>query len=60
MEKEIMDELYKVLEIMGAKMDLLAIVGSYKSSLTDEKVLQYLREWIICKESKTTSTLEHS
>jgi hypothetical protein len=38
-------ELYRALEELGAKSDLLSIVGSWGDSLSDEQVLSMLRAW---------------
>ncbi len=41
----IASELYKALERLEAPPDLLSIIGSYGDTLSDEEVLQLLRDW---------------
>ena len=38
-------ELYEALKKLGAKSDLLGLVGSYGDTLEDEEVLDRLRKW---------------
>lgn len=40
---EIMGEVYRILEKMGAKSDLLGTIGSYGDTMSDEDVLNNLR-----------------
>lgn len=42
---EIATELYKALQPLGAKSDLLQWIGSYGDNRTDEEVLEGLRKW---------------
>jgi len=43
---DIASEFYKAIETLGAKPDLLSIVGSYGDTQdTDEWVLEALRKW---------------
>lgn len=42
---EIAAELYQILELLGAKSDLLQIIGSYSDTMDDEWVLEELRRW---------------
>ena len=42
---QIKEELYKALDLLGAKSDLLGIVGSWGDTQDDEWVLNELREW---------------
>ncbi len=42
---EIAVELYEAARHLGAKSDLLRIIGSYGDTLCDEEVLDQLREW---------------
>jgi hypothetical protein len=42
---QISAELYRALEAIGSKSDLLSIVGSWGDSLSDEQVLSMLRAW---------------
>jgi hypothetical protein len=38
-------ELHRAMERLGADRELLAIIGSYGGTLTDEQILRYLKEW---------------
>jgi hypothetical protein len=38
-------ELYEALQKLGAKSDLLGLVGSYGDTLEDEEILDGLRKW---------------
>jgi hypothetical protein len=42
---KIKDEIYKALEKLGAKSDLLGIIGSWGDTYTDEEVLEKLNKW---------------
>ena len=42
---EIIRELYKTVKLLGAKSDLLAILGSCGDTMTYEETLHDLREW---------------
>jgi hypothetical protein len=42
---DIATELYKALQALGAKPDLLKWIGSYGDTRTDEEVLDGLRKW---------------
>ena len=53
---QITQELYKALERLGAKSDLLGIVGSWGDSLPDQDVLQMIRAW----NEATTKRIEHA
>ena len=44
-EQAIHQEIVRALETLGARSDLLAIVGSYKDTVPDEQVLAELRVW---------------
>jgi hypothetical protein len=44
-DKEIIAELYKTLELLGADHGLLGTVGSWKDCLPDEDVLANLKGW---------------
>lgn len=41
----IADELVVALKRLGADPELLSIIGSYGDTLSDEEVLQLLRDW---------------
>ncbi|MFI0849244.1 hypothetical protein [Mesorhizobium sp. IMUNJ 23232] len=38
-------EFYEAARKLGAKSDLLSIIGSYGDTLQDEEVLEALRDW---------------
>jgi hypothetical protein len=42
---QIVHELYAVLERLGAEAELLAVVGSWRDTLSDREVLALLREY---------------
>ena len=44
-EKQVVGEMVRAMEILGARSDLLCIVGSFQDTLPDEIVLEGLREW---------------
>jgi len=44
-DKQINSELYRAVKNLGAKSDLLSIVGSRFDTLTDDVILEMLREW---------------
>lgn len=43
--KEILTEIYKAFYGLGAKMDLLSIIGSYKDTQSDEEILDMLKHY---------------
>lgn len=43
--REIAAELYHAVALLGAKSDLLSIIGSWGDSLNDDQIVAYLREW---------------
>ncbi len=44
-ERQIFTEMIKTITILGAQSDLLCIVCSFGDTLTDEEVLEMLRDW---------------
>jgi hypothetical protein len=44
-ERQVVGEMIRAMEILGAQSDLLCIVGSFQETLPDEMVLEGLREW---------------
>jgi hypothetical protein len=42
---KIAHELYEAVRKLGAKSDLLSIIGSFGDTLNDEEVLEALRDW---------------
>lgn len=53
LEQSILDNLYKALEISGVDTDLLAVVGSWKDTLTETEVEAKLIEWVQKNDSET-------
>ena len=49
---EIIKEVYRSIELMGADEQLLALIGSWNETLPDETVLEGLRFWIECKKDE--------
>jgi len=46
---QIISELYRSVELLGADQELLALIGSWNETLPDELVLEGLQFWIKCK-----------
>lgn len=46
-------EIYKACQSLGAKSDLLAIIGSIGDTLPDEEILWLLEEWNEARSSVT-------
>lgn len=44
-EQEIRNEIYQALELMNADPHLLAVVGSWGGTLSDDEVLRLLKQW---------------
>ncbi len=44
-DSKIIDEITKSLVILGAKSDLLSIIGSWSDTLSDKEVLESLKHW---------------
>ena len=42
---EIVSEIYKAVQNLGGKSDILSIVGSIGDTLDDDTVLDYLKKW---------------
>jgi hypothetical protein len=42
---EIMSELYKACEVLGADSDLLCIIGSFRDTLPDDEFLTMIRDY---------------
>ena len=49
---EIVSELCTTIRMLGGKSDILATVGSWGDTLTDDEVLTHLREWNRCESHK--------
>ena len=45
LKSEIVEQIYKSIEILGGKSDILSIVGSIGDTLDDDTVLDYLKKW---------------
>lgn len=45
LEREIISQIGVALEKLGAQSDLLAVVGSWKSTMSDEDTLSDLKAW---------------
>lgn len=43
--REVVSEIYKAMQKLGAESDLLGIVGSWGDSLPESNVLAMLKEW---------------
>jgi len=57
--REIIEELYRALVLLGADSDLLATVGSWGDSLPDEDVLANLKAWNEATAKEATGRIEH-
>jgi hypothetical protein len=58
-KREIINELYRAFVLLGAKMDLLGTVGSWKDSLPDQDVLSSLRAWNSSTLEELKQRIEH-
>lgn len=45
MKKEIKEQIYKAIEKLGGKSDILAIIGSIDDTMTDEEIIVELETW---------------
>ena len=45
LKSEIVSEIYKSVEILGGKSDILSIIGSIGDTLDDDEILVYLKSW---------------
>lgn len=43
MDYDIKYEINRIVELMGGKSDILSIIGSWKDTLEDDEVLEYLK-----------------
>jgi len=59
MNREIVNELYRALVILGAGSDLLGTIGSWGDSLPDEDVLANLRAWNAAALAEAKARIEH-
>jgi hypothetical protein len=57
--REIVQELYRTLVLLGADNGLLGTVGSWGDSLPDEDVLENLRAWNDATLQEITQRIEH-
>ncbi len=59
-EREIINELYRAFVLLGAKMDLLSTIGSWKDSMPDQDVLSSLRAWNSSTLQELRQRIKHS
>lgn len=45
LKSEIVSEIYKVIQNLGGKSDILSIIGSIGDTLDDNEILEYLKTW---------------
>tara|TARA_R110002051_G_scaffold303355_1_gene372192 strand:- start:69 stop:242 length:174 start_codon:yes stop_codon:yes gene_type:complete len=45
LKSEIVEQIYKSIEILGGKSDILSIIGSIGDTLDDDEILVYLKSW---------------
>lgn len=57
--REIVNEIYCALVLLGAESDLLGAVGSWGDSLPDEHVLSNIRAWNDATLKEITGRIEH-
>lgn len=57
--RQIVEELYRTLELLGADNGLLGTVGSWGTSLPEEDVLANLRGWNDATTQEFTARTEH-
>ncbi len=58
-KREIINELYHAFVLLGAQMDLLTTIGSWKDSLPDRDVLLDLRAWNKATLEELRQRIEH-
>ncbi len=58
-KREIINELYRAFVLLGARMDLLSIVGSWKDSLSDQDVLSGVKAWNNSTLEELKQRIEH-
>ena len=51
---QIKNELYRAFENLGAKSDLLCIIGSWGDTMSDEETLEDLKVWNKAKQGRNT------
>jgi hypothetical protein len=59
LKREVVNELYRALVLLGADNDLLGTVGSWGNSLPDEDVLANLQGWNEATLIETRQRIEH-
>lgn len=59
LKREIINELYRTLLLLGADNGLLGTVGSWGDSLPDEDVLANLKDWNGATLKESTARIEH-
>ncbi|GAA4943844.1 hypothetical protein GCM10023314_16100 [Algibacter agarivorans] len=45
LKSEIISQIYKVIENLGGKSDILSIIGSIGDTHNDDEILEYLKTW---------------
>lgn len=58
-DREIMDEIYRALVLLGAESDLLGVIGSWRESLPNEDVLAEIRAWNEATLRESKARIEH-
>jgi len=58
-DREIINQIYSALVLLGAEADLLGVVGSWKDSLPDQYVLDGLKEWNAATARELRARIEH-
>jgi hypothetical protein len=59
LNRDVVNELYRTLVLLGADNDLLGTVGSWGNSLPDEDVLANLQGWNEATLTETKQRIEH-
>ncbi len=59
LNREVLNELYRSLVLLGADNDLCGTVGSWGTSLPDEDVLANLKSWNEATLKETRQRIEH-
>jgi hypothetical protein len=59
MNRQIVNEIYRAFVLLGAKHDLLGVVGSIDSSLPDEDVFAEIKAWNERHHEEIKDRIEH-
>lgn len=58
-DREVILEIYGALVLLGAESDLLGVIGSWKSDLSNDHVVGSLRAWSFSARDRIKRRIEH-